>query len=610
MAFNVSFIVRLQDRFSGTAKNVNRQLKIMNDRARKVSEGFRDVGSAITRRATLPIAAFGAIGIRTAFNFEKQMNAVAAVTQSTGAEFESLKNVAKELGRTTQFSASQAAAGMAFLGQTGFDANQIMATIGDTLNLAAASGLDLATAADIASNILKGFGEDVSQMSRFVDVLALTAAKSNTNVFQLGEAMKFVAPVAAAAGLKVEETAAAMGVLGDAGIQGSLAGTGLKTIISKLLTQTDKLAPVLKGTSLESDGFAAVINKLAESGLSATQAFELFEQRGAPAILALVAEARRLKSFTKELNNAEGTAKRMSAIRMRGIVGSFLRLKSAVEGVFLAFFDAPEVLKFIEKITDALTRLATKISNLSPRARIIILIFLAFVAVVGPLLLLLGLFAIVLTTLIPIITSVGVAFAGTAIGASLFGKALIGLVTFGGIAIFAAAILAIGVLLGEFFVTKAVDAFINKFSSLNKEARKLKETLDIDIEPKIIEGLKGVKIPKGLEDQTKQLFLLNAAIAETKLQFRGGITKGLDVTKLQEQLESLVASKNKILGRETFGPPTLETITAQQQVTVDVKLQLETDRNTNLKSLQAKTNAPGDVSIEKTGPNVLIPVGG
>jgi len=375
MPFNVSFIIRLKDRFSKNARQINSQLKTMSDNARRTSEGFRDVGRALTTRLTLPIAAFGAIGIRTTFNFQKQMNAVAAVTEATGEEFQALTELAKELGRTTQFTVREAAAGMAFLGQTGFNTQEILATLPQTLDLAAAGGLDLASAADIASNILKGFNAEVSEAGRFVDILAVTAAKSNTNIFQLGQAMKFVAPVAASVGVTMAETAAAMGILGDAGIQGSLAGTGMKTIFKKLITESDKLAPALKGVSLEADGFTAVIEKLAEAGLTTRGAFEIFEARGAPAILALVAQTKRLKELNVEIANSAGAAQRMAKIRMGGIVGSFLLLKSATEGVFLAFFGAPEVSKFIENLTTSLARLANRISNLSPRVRVMILMF-------------------------------------------------------------------------------------------------------------------------------------------------------------------------------------------------------------------------------------------
>lgn len=149
-----------------------------------------------------------------------------------------LKATARELSAVTQFSATQAAQGMEFLGRAGFKTTDIISAMPGLLDLAAAGALELGRAADIASNVLSGFQLQAKESNRVSDILALTAASANTNVEQLGDAMSYVAPVAAAFSKSVEETSAALGILGNAGIQASSAGTGLRGILANLATVT------------------------------------------------------------------------------------------------------------------------------------------------------------------------------------------------------------------------------------------------------------------------------------------------------------------------------------------------------------------------------------
>ena len=184
-----------------------------NRGTRQVETSLNRVGDAATRVQRLISRTFAFVGlgvglnsvIRTLANFEQQMSTVKAITGATEAQFRTLRLEAQRLGATTRFSASEAAEGMQFLARAGFDVNQVLASINDTLLLAQAGALDLGSAADIASNILTGFRLSAAEAGRVVDVLALASNSANTNVFQLGEAMKFVAPVAAGLGVSLEE---------------------------------------------------------------------------------------------------------------------------------------------------------------------------------------------------------------------------------------------------------------------------------------------------------------------------------------------------------------------------------------------------------------------
>ena len=169
------------------------------------------------------------------------MSRVKAISGATGEEFEKLKAQAIELGAETSFSASQAAEGMENLAAAGFTTTETMEAMPGLLDLAAASGEDLASSSDIAAAALRGFGMEASEAGHVADVLAENANRTNSSVAETGEAMKYVAPLARSAGLSFEETAAAIGIMANAGIQGSQAGTTLRGAISRLSKPTDDM---------------------------------------------------------------------------------------------------------------------------------------------------------------------------------------------------------------------------------------------------------------------------------------------------------------------------------------------------------------------------------
>lgn len=215
-----------------------------------------NIGSAISRIGSitakaLKVAVTAIAGTATALggvataavkvgsDFEAQMSRVKAISGATGEEFEKLRNQAIELGADTAFSASEAAQGMENLAAAGFTTNEIMSAMPGMLDLAAASGEDLANSADIAASTLRGFGLEASEAGHVADVLAENANRTNSSVAETGEAMKYIAPVARAAGISMEETAAAIGIMANAGIQGSQAGTTLRGALSRLSKPTD-----------------------------------------------------------------------------------------------------------------------------------------------------------------------------------------------------------------------------------------------------------------------------------------------------------------------------------------------------------------------------------
>jgi len=350
----------------------------------------KTAGSQVKFLRTALVALGATVILRSAINtlasFGQEMSTVRAITQATETEFKSLQETARTLGTTTRFTATQAAEGMTFLARAGFTTNQVLASISDTLNLAQAGALDLASAADISSNVLQGFGLDASEAGRVVDVLAFAASNSNTNILQLGDALKFVAPVAKAAGVSLEEAAAAVGTLSNAGIQASLAGTGLRQSLIKLSAPTAAAKKALKELGLSARdvnprvvGLSESFKILGEAGLTLEQAVKIFDVRTASAALAFASAGDAAVKFAGRIEKAEGTALRIARTMDQNLNGALLAVKSAAEGVVLAFGE----LGASDFLTNFFFRLAKIIRTVADNADRLGRVILAGVVVAG-----------------------------------------------------------------------------------------------------------------------------------------------------------------------------------------------------------------------------------
>ena len=220
-------------------------------------------------------AGFAAIkaAITAGAAFEQQMTTVAGVMRSTQKEIQQMTDLTRELGETTKFKATEAADALKFLGMAGFNAAEAMSALPGVLDLAAASDTELARTADIASSVLKTFKLDTEELGRVNDVFVGTMTRSNVSMEQLAESMKFAGPVANAFGFSIEETSGLLGKLGDAGIQGSMAGTQL----AFAMTKAQKVAADL---GLESGDLIDVLAELNKRGADSTDMMKLFGLRG------------------------------------------------------------------------------------------------------------------------------------------------------------------------------------------------------------------------------------------------------------------------------------------------------------------------------------------
>lgn len=221
----------------GAQLDMLRQRTVALNRAREAQQGNRErrsqlVGQVMT---TAMVGMTLAAPAKIAIGFEDQMLRVAAVSNATDTQLVALTEKARQMGRDTRYSASEAGEGMQYLAMAGFNAQQQMDAIGGVLNVAAAAGADLGRTSDIVSNALTGFGLQASQANRVGDVLTKTFTSSNTTLESLGETLKYVAPVATQAGASIELVAAMTGVMGDAGIQGSMAGTSLRSMFLRMI---------------------------------------------------------------------------------------------------------------------------------------------------------------------------------------------------------------------------------------------------------------------------------------------------------------------------------------------------------------------------------------
>lgn len=360
---------------------------------RRVVSQLRDIGTqATTSNASLKLLRTSLIGlggvnvlrnvVNTLADFGQAMATVRGISQATDEEFARLTATAKELGSTTRFSATEAAEGLLFLSRAGFNANQSLGTIDGTLRLAQAGSLSVARAADIATNVLQGFSLPVSETARVVDVLALATNRTNTSIEQLGDALKFVAPVAKGTGVSLEDTVAAIGTLSNAGLQASIAGTGLRRVLAGLEAPTGKTKAELEELNVQVErgdlsvlGLFAALGKLGDAGVDVGRALDIFGQRGGPAFEVLRSGLDSSRALADELRNAEGTAQTLADIMDDTLRGALFRVRSAFEAVILATGDSEN--SFGRILRSAVESLAESLRFLARNFEIVQAILLA-----------------------------------------------------------------------------------------------------------------------------------------------------------------------------------------------------------------------------------------
>jgi len=350
--------------------NLNKAERAMDRMGRKMQQ----TGKNLSMKLTAPITALGAMSFNVFKGFEAEMAKVKAVSGATAEEFKMLSDNAKELGRSTIFSAREVAGLQTEFAKLGFTAKQIEGVTEATLNLAQASGSDLARAAEVAGATLRGFGFDVSETGRVTDVMAKSFSTSSMDMESFAEGMKMVAPIAKYAGMSLEETTAMMSLLANAGVKGSMAGTQLRRIISELAT-TGK--PTTEA-----------IRDLAASGLTLVDAKDEVGRAAQGALTILAEGVDQIDQLTKSFEESAGAAKSMADVMNLTAEGATKALGSAVEGVAIEFgaLIAVALVPVIKKLTS----LAAFINELSPAMKKLIAVIAGIAAVAGPAIFLFG----------------------------------------------------------------------------------------------------------------------------------------------------------------------------------------------------------------------------
>lgn len=315
------------------------------------SKGMKAAATAITGTATA-LGGVAVAAIKVGSDFEVQMSRVQAISGATGDEFNNLRELAIQLGSDTSFSATEAAEGMENLAAAGFTTNEIMDAMPGMLSLAAASGEDLATSSDIAASTLRGFGLEASEAAHVADVLAENANRTNSSVSETGEAMKFIAPLAQAAGISFEETAAAIGIMANAGIQGSQAGTTLRGALSRLSKPTADMQQAMDELGIsfyDSEGKMKSLSeqvgmlKDATEGMTDEQRnnylVTLYGQEALSGMLALMNEGEdALEDLTKSYESCDGAAEKAAEIMRDNLAGALEELGGSAETLGITFY--------------------------------------------------------------------------------------------------------------------------------------------------------------------------------------------------------------------------------------------------------------------------------
>ena len=354
-SFSVKAILSATDKgFSSAMKSASQSITNLKS---TVTSGLgfgimAGIGQSAFNALKNTVTGFTGSIINTGATFQAEMSRVQAISGATASEFEKLRKQAIQLGADTAFSSTEVAQGMENLAAAGFTTNEIMSAMPGLLNMAAASGENLASSSDIAASTLRGFGLAAEDMSHVADVLAENANRTNSSVSQTGEAMKYIAPLARAAGISFEETAAAIGIMANAGIQGSQAGTTLRGALSRLSKPTDTMITAMKqlGVSFyDSSGKMKPLSeqigmlKNAMSGMTDEQRnnylVTLYGQEALSGMLALINEGEgSLNSLTEAYRKCDGSAEKAAETMLNNFNGAVEEMNGSVESLGISIF--------------------------------------------------------------------------------------------------------------------------------------------------------------------------------------------------------------------------------------------------------------------------------
>lgn len=312
-------------------------------------------------------------------NFESAMSSVASISGATGNDLKELTSKAKQMGATTQFSATEAANAMEYMAMAGWKTKDIVSGIGGIMNLAAASGSDLARTSDIVTDALTAFGKSASDSGTFADVMAAASSNANTNVEMMGETFKYVGAAAGAMGYSIQDIALATGLMANSGIKGSEAGTALRSVITRMAKPTKESSAAMKKLGLsmtDSKGrmksFGTIMKDMRKGmkGMTedqkASYAAMLGGQEAMSGVLAIAnASEKDFNKLSKAIDNSKNAAQNMAKVKLDNLKGDVTILKSSMEGLGITIFDrvGGNLRGLVGTATDAVGKINEKLSN-------------------------------------------------------------------------------------------------------------------------------------------------------------------------------------------------------------------------------------------------------
>ncbi len=393
------------DKYFKTLEKADKDMKSFESKLKGYGDKMEKAGKAWSMKVSAPIAGVGAVATKLGLDFQSAMSEVGAISGATGEDLAILEKKARDMGATTKFSASDAADGLKYMAMAGWDTNAMLEGLDGVLALAAASGEDLGMVSDIVTDSMTAFGLQANEAGHFADVLAKASSSSNTNVGLMGETFKYVAPLAGSLGYSIEDTALGIGLMANAGIKGSQAGTALRSMLTRLVKPTkesgtamDTLGITMTNTDGSMKSLADVMQDLRvafadlDPDQQAFYAAQIAGQEAMSGFLAIVnASDSDFSNLQRNINNSTGAAKEMSDMMQDNLKGRWEEFKSALEEVALQIYDL--LLPALESWLKKGQAFIDWFSELDDGTKKTILNVAGFAAALGPALLIGGKFA-------------------------------------------------------------------------------------------------------------------------------------------------------------------------------------------------------------------------
>ena len=391
---------RLQEQAATTSVTLEK-IAAAGDKFEKAGDSITNAGKQISV-ASAAVTGLGVAAVKTAADFDSAMANVAAISGATGDDLQALRDKAREMGEKTKFSASEAADAMSYMAMAGWKTGDMLSGIEGIMHLAAASGEDLATTSDIVTDALTAFGLTAEDSAHFADILAAASSNANTNVSMMGETFKYCAPVAGALGYSAEDVAEAIGLMGNAGIKSTQAGTALRTMMTKLQGELKLSGEALGEVTIQTANADGSMRELSDILADCRTAFSKMSESEAAAAAETLVGKNAMSGFLALMNsapgdidklrnaieNCDGSAEDMAAIMQDNLNGQLTILKSQLEELAISFGEM--LMPVIRKVVTAVQGFVDKLNNMDEAQRKTIITIGLVIAALGPFLVILG----------------------------------------------------------------------------------------------------------------------------------------------------------------------------------------------------------------------------